>query len=58
MGKLIAELKQSRVEPADFTQAIQNSKDEDLARIYEAYQTLLREHHLVDTEGEAWLASH
>ncbi len=56
VGKLIAELKQSRVEPADFTQAIQNSKDEDLARIYEAYQTLLREHHLVDTEGEAWLA--
>lgn len=56
VGQLISELKQTGIEPDDFTQAVRSAKDDDLARLYEAYQTLLRLHNLVDTEGEAWLA--
>jgi ATP-dependent helicase/nuclease subunit B len=56
VGDLIAELKQSRIEPTIFFEAQQGKKDEELARIYDAYQALLRHRGLVDTEGEAWLA--
>jgi ATP-dependent helicase/nuclease subunit B len=56
VGDLIAELKQARIEPTAFFEAQQDEKDAELARIYDAYQVLLREHGLVDTEGEAWLA--
>src|SRR5690606_614156 len=56
VGGLISELKQARIEPTMFYDAQQGEKDADLARIYDAYQALLRQHGLVDTEGEAWLA--
>lgn len=56
VGDLISELKQARVEPTMFYEAKQGQKDEELARIYDAYQGLLRQHGLVDIEGEAWLA--
>lgn len=56
VGDLISELKQARIEPTAFYEAQQNQKDDELARIYDAYQALLRQHGLVDIEGEAWLA--
>lgn len=56
VGDLIAELKQDGITPADFISAAQRPQDEDIARLYDAYQTILHTHGLVDTEGEAWLA--
>lgn len=56
VGRLISELKQARIEPQVFYDAQEDKKDAELARIYDAYQVLLRQHELVDTEGEAWLA--
>lgn len=51
----IAELKQNLIPPDDFARQVQTAKDADIARIYQAYQQTLIEHHLVDAEGEAWL---
>lgn len=58
VADFIAELKQNVVQPDDFELAAQtgSDKDRDLARIYTAYQDLLRERDLVDKEGEGWLA--
>lgn len=52
----IYELKQNLVGVAEFSAAAHNDKDRDLARLYARYQARLREHDLVDREGEGWLA--
>jgi ATP-dependent helicase/DNAse subunit B len=56
MAAFIRELKQNRVYPDDYAQAALTQKDHDLARIYAAYQDRLIDYHLVDDEGEGWLA--
>lgn len=57
--RFIFELKQAHVPPEDFeAYAAQtpDPKDDDIARIYHAYQHFLRENDLVDREGAGWLA--
>lgn len=58
VGNLIYELKQNLVYPEKFVEVAQNGtpKDRELAYIYQRYQDVLREHNLVDREGEGWLA--
>lgn len=56
VADLIYEMKQNRVYPEDFRNAVATQKDYELALIYDTYQNRLIEHHLVDREGEAWLA--
>lgn len=58
IADFIYELKQSRIEPEDFSAAAARGKptDRDLAAIYAAYQDMLRDNDLVDREGEGWLA--
>ncbi|RMG85675.1 MAG: hypothetical protein D6712_09050, partial [Chloroflexi bacterium] len=56
VADLIDELKQNSVLPEDFARAAHTLKDQDLALIYSAYQNMLVEHHLVDKEGQGWLA--
>lgn len=56
MADFIYELKQNVVRPEDFQDAVRTPKDHDLANIYDAYQAALRDHDLVDREGEGWLA--
>lgn len=56
LGDLIDELKQNRVFPEDYHNAVETQKDRELAWLYERYQTLLRENQLVDNEGEGWVA--
>ncbi|MBL8116138.1 MAG: PD-(D/E)XK nuclease family protein [Anaerolineae bacterium] len=57
-ARFIYELKQNMVGPDRFySVASQRSgKDYDLALIYAQYQEKLRDHKLVDKEGEGWLA--
>jgi ATP-dependent helicase/DNAse subunit B len=52
----IFELKQNLIGADDFEAAAQTDKDRDLARLYRAYQAYLKQHNLVDREGEGWLA--
>lgn len=56
LAEFIQELKQARITPEDFEKVAATPKDRDLARLYTAYQTLLRQRNLVDGEGEGWLA--
>jgi ATP-dependent helicase/DNAse subunit B len=56
VAEFIYELKQNLVTPEDFHQAAVQPKEYELALIYERYQKLLREHDVVDREGEGWLA--
>jgi ATP-dependent helicase/nuclease subunit B len=56
LADFIQELKQARITPEDFQKVAATPKDRDLARLYTAYQTLLRQRNLVDGEGEGWLA--
>lgn len=56
VADLIYEMKQNRVYPEDFRNAAETQKDYELSLIYDTYQNRLIEHHLVDIEGEAWLA--
>src|SRR5262249_25012378 len=52
----IVELKQAQITPEQFVAAVRSAKDNDLALIYSGYQAFLREHNLVDRDGEGWLA--
>lgn len=57
----IYELKSALVDEEAFADALQKvfgqrPKDEELAKIYRAYQGRLRTHRVVDREGEGWLA--
>ncbi len=58
VAQFIYELKQNLIEPHVFERAAQagSAKDRDLHRIYQAYQTMLQQHDLVDREGLGWLA--
>ncbi|MDQ7027490.1 MAG: PD-(D/E)XK nuclease family protein [Anaerolineae bacterium] len=56
IADLIYELKQNRVVPAVYQRAAMTQKDRELAEIYAIYQDLMHKHHLVDIEGEGWLA--
>ncbi len=56
MAELIDELKQSRVDVADFAAAARSEKDREIAAIYRRYQDSLRGSDLADVEGEGWLA--
>lgn len=56
VAALIDELKQNLVHPQAFIQASATAKERELGEIYAAYQATLQTHHLVDLEGEAWLA--
>ncbi len=56
MTELIDELKQSRVDVADFAAAARSEKDREIAAIYRRYQDSLRQSDLADVEGEGWLA--
>lgn len=56
VGTFIYELKQNLITPQDFTEAAHTPKERELAAIYDAYQTRLQTHQLVDREGEGWVA--
>jgi ATP-dependent helicase/nuclease subunit B len=56
MADFIYELKQNQVAPDKLAQAAQSPKDHEIAAIYARYQDHLRQHELVDREGEGWLA--
>jgi len=58
VGRLVSELKQELVQPEHYHEVAsqRGPKDRDLARIYGAYQDLLRERHLVDSHGAGWVA--
>ncbi len=58
VASFIYELKQNVIQPSFFEINAQTGKDRDLSRIYSAYQDKLTQHHLVDVEGEGWLALH
>jgi len=58
MADFIYELKQNLVYPEAFEAVAEtgSDKDRDLAKIYTAYQAMLRSNNLIDREGEGWLA--
>jgi ATP-dependent helicase/nuclease subunit B len=56
IAAFILELKQALIQPEAFAATAQTDKDHDLALLYGAYQTYLRDNDLVDREGEGWLA--
>jgi len=56
IAEFIYELKQNMIRPEDFITGAITQKDAELALIYNKYQTVLRDTHLVDREGEGWLA--
>lgn len=59
VADFILELKQARLSPDDFSQYAREHgtiKDLDLAKIYDEYQTWVRERGVVDREGAGWLA--
>ncbi len=56
LADFINELKQAKVDVEDFAEAAASAKDQEIARIYRAYQDLLRRSDLADIEGEGWLA--
>jgi ATP-dependent helicase/DNAse subunit B len=55
VAQFIQELKQNLIEPSTFAQYAEHLKDEDILKIYSAYQQLLIDNQFVDQEGEAWL---
>ncbi|MEM6529209.1 MAG: UvrD-helicase domain-containing protein, partial [Chloroflexota bacterium] len=61
VANFIYELKQAIIEPQQFSDITdellgQRQQDTELALIYHTYQNRLREHDIVDREGEGWLA--
>ncbi|MDE2636795.1 MAG: exodeoxyribonuclease V subunit gamma [Chloroflexota bacterium] len=56
LAELFDELKQARVDFADFEAAAKSEKDSEIARIYRRYQELLIQSDFADVEGEGWLA--
>ncbi len=61
LAGLIDELKGALIEPLDFAHATERvfqgrQKDQDIYRLYHAYQQRLQQHDIVDREGEGWLA--
>lgn len=52
----IRELKQNRVFPDDYLRVAQSPRERDLAQLYQAYQAALIRYHLMDEEGQGWLA--
>lgn len=58
VAQFIYELKQNLIDPRVFERAARagSAKDRDLYRVYQAYQTMLQRHDLVDREGLGWLA--
>ncbi|MDX1992645.1 MAG: PD-(D/E)XK nuclease family protein [bacterium] len=56
VADFIYELKQLRVYPNDFLASGRTRRDTELALIYQQYQDRLQAYHLVDKEGEGWLA--
>jgi ATP-dependent helicase/nuclease subunit B len=56
VADFIKELKQAQILPDDFSAAETSERGRDLGIIYGKYQTMLRERHLVDRDGEGWLA--
>lgn len=58
LADFIYELKQNQVPPDTYLQVAREgtAKDHELALIYHMYQAVLQQHHLVDREGEGWLA--
>ena len=51
----IEELKQNRVAVDDYSVVASSPREQDLAKIYEAYQSALITHNLMDNEGQGWL---
>ncbi len=58
IARFIYELKQNLIEPEEFASAAGTLKERELAEIYGSYQQTLKDHDLVDREGEGWLALH
>jgi ATP-dependent helicase/nuclease subunit B len=56
VSDLLAELQASSTLPEHFAQLATTPRTRDLATIYAAYQTFLREHYLADRERMGWLA--
>ncbi len=56
LADLIDELKQNKIDVADFAKAARSPKDKEIAAIYRRYQETLRQSDLADVEGEGWLA--
>ena len=56
IADFIYELKQNLILPQAFKQAARLPKEVELGDIYAEYQQALRDHDLVDREGEGWLA--
>ena len=56
LAELIDELKQAGLSQDKFKAKAESKKDQEIARIYERYQALLKDSKLVDVEGEGWLA--
>ena len=56
LAELIDELKQARVDFAEFKAAARSEKDKEIAEIYTRYQKLLIQSGFADVEGEGWLA--
>ena len=56
LTELIDELKQNKIDVADFAKAARGAKDKEIAAIYRRYQEALRQSDLADVEGEGWLA--
>lgn len=56
LAELFDELKQARVDFADFEAAAKSEKDREIAKIYGRYQQLLIQSDFADVEGEGWLA--
>lgn len=52
----IRELKQNRVFPEHYLRVAQSPREHDLAELYRAYQDALIHYHLMDDEGQGWLA--
>ena len=59
LRRLVEELKQARVQPAQFEAAVrgQGPRLEELAALYDGYQRRLHEGHWMDAEGLGWLAT-
>lgn len=58
--RVIDEMKSAQVAPQPFLRAVQDLGDpprlREIGLIYQRYQELLQQHHLVDTRGLGWLA--
>lgn len=57
LSNFIDELKQHQIEPEGFAQIVKTAKDQDILTLYTAYQNTLRDHDLVDREGQGWVTA-